>query len=105
MGCVSGAWNRALDEDTPAAYYRFMRDHGESKYADRARERLAFHKLKRRPSLEGFETFRNEYPGSELIVELHPALEKPAFEAALAQGTAAADRDFLQKILGQMLGK
>jgi hypothetical protein len=94
-GCVGGAWRRALEEDTPAAYHRFMRDHAESKYADDARERLDFHKLKRHPTLAGFETFRKHYAGSPLIVELRPALEKPAFEVARAQGTAVAYLEFL----------
>jgi hypothetical protein len=102
-GCVSRAWNHALEEDTPAAYYRFMRDHGESKYADEARERLDFHKLKRNPTLSGFEAFRRQYEGSTLIAELHPALETPAFEAARAQGTAAAYREFLVSFDGGTL--
>lgn len=94
-GCVGGAWKQALEEDTPAAYYRFMREHGDSEYADEARERLEFHKLYREPTLAGFEVFRRRYPDSPLIDRLHPALEKPAFEAALASGTARAYRDFL----------
>ncbi len=99
-GCVGGAWKTAVEEDTPAAYYRFMREHADSKYADQALERLDFHKLKRSPSLSGFEAFRKKFPGSALIVELHPALEKPAFEMARAQGTAAAYRDFLSGFAG-----
>ncbi len=102
-GCVSRAWNHALEEDTPAAYYRFMRDHGESKYADEAVERLEFHKLKRNPTLAGFEAFRRQFPGSALIAELHPTLEKPAFEAARAQGTSAAYREFLVSFDGGAL--
>jgi hypothetical protein len=94
-GCVGGAWKRALEEDTSAAYYRFMRDHGESKYADEARQRLDFHKLKRNPTLAGFDSFRKQYPGSALIAELHPVLEKPAFDLARAQGTYVAYREFL----------
>lgn len=94
-GCVGSAWKQTVREDTPAAYYRFMRDHSDSKYVDDARERLEFHKLKRSPSLAGFEKFRKEYPNSQLVAELHPALEKPAFEAARSQGTVQAYRDFL----------
>ena len=94
-GCVGGAWNRALDEDTPAAYYRFIRDHGDSKYAGEANERLKFHKLKRNPTMNGFEAFRKQYPGSPLIAELQPILEKPAFDAARSHGTAVAYRAFL----------
>ncbi len=95
LGCASSAWKRALEEDTPAAYHRFMRDHGDSKYAELAREHLDFHQLERNPTLAGFEAFRRQYPDSELIVELHPILEEPAFEVARARGTAEAYRDFL----------
>jgi hypothetical protein len=99
-GCVGSAWKGALEEDTPAAYYRFMRDHGDSKYADQARERLDFHKLKRNPTLAGFDAFRKRFPDSELIAAIHPSLEKPAFEVARAQGTAAAYREFLAGFAG-----
>jgi hypothetical protein len=102
-GCVGTAWNRALETDTPAAYYRFMRDHAESKYADEARERLDFHKLKRNPTLAGFDAFQKKFPDSALISELHPALEKPAFEAARAQGTSVAYRAFLASFAGGSL--
>ena len=94
-GCAGGAWKRALEEDTPASYYRFMREYGDSKFSDEARERLEFHKLRRNPSLSGFETFRKQFPNSPLVAELHPALEQPAFEAARALGTEAAYREFL----------
>jgi len=80
-----------------------MRDHGESKYADEAQQRLDFHKLKRNPSLAGFEAFRKKYPGSPLIAELHPALEQPAFEVARAQGTASAYREFVAGFAGGRL--
>jgi hypothetical protein len=96
-GCVGGAWKSALKEDTSAGYYRFMRDHADSKYADEARERLEYHKLKRSPTLAGFAAFRNKYPDSELLDALQPSLEKPAFQAALAQGTSEAYRGFLKK--------
>ena len=95
FGCAGRAWKQTTAEDTPASYYRFMREHGDSKYVDAARERLEFHKLKRNPSLAGFEHFRTQYPQSELIEALHPVLEQPAFEAARARGTAEAYRAFL----------
>jgi hypothetical protein len=93
-GCVGGAWKSAVEEDTPAAYFRFMRDHGDSEYASEARERLDFYKLQRSPTLSGFEAFRKQYPSSELIERLYPSLQQPAFEAARSQGTAAAYRAF-----------
>lgn len=102
-GCVSGAWKSTLKQDTPAAYHRFMRDHGDSEYADQARERLDFHKLKRNPNLAGYEAFRKKYPDSPLLIELHPALENPAFEVARARGTSEAYREFLADFAGGAL--
>ena len=94
-GCVGSAWNRAVEEDTPAAYYRFLRDHDDSKHAAEARERLEYHKLVANPSLEGFETFRKKHPSSPLLAGLMPSLEQPAFDFARARGTSLAYRDFL----------
>ncbi|MFK7898292.1 MAG: hypothetical protein AB8G23_20835 [Myxococcota bacterium] len=96
-GCVGGAWKTALKEDSPAGYYRFMRDHADSKYAGEARERLDYHKLKRSPTLAGFEAFKKKYPDSDLLSALQPSLEVPAFDQALAQGTSEAYRGFLAK--------
>jgi hypothetical protein len=95
-GCVGGAWKQALEENTPAAYYRFMREHGDSKYADQARERLDFLKLQRHPTMAGFEQFKKQYPDSALTEQLRPSLEMPAFEVAQAAGTASAYRAFLE---------
>ena len=69
-GCVGGAWKSTLEEDSPAAYYRFMREHGDSKFAGEARERLDFHKLYRDPSLAGYTKFRRAYPDSTLLERL-----------------------------------
>ncbi|MEZ4281330.1 MAG: hypothetical protein R3F21_17135 [Myxococcota bacterium] len=96
-GCAGGAWNRAVDEDTPAAYYRFLRDHAESKHAAEARERLEYHKLLANPSLAAFEAFRKRHPQSALLASLKPALEKPAFDLARTRGTASAYREFLSE--------
>jgi len=94
-GCVGGAWRRAVEDDTPAAYYRFLRDHGDSSHASEARERLEYHKLLANPSLAGFEAYRKRYPSSALLANLKPALEGPAFELARARGTSMAYREFL----------
>lgn len=94
-GCLGGAWKQTLAEDTPAAYYRFLREHGETKHAAEARERLDYHKLLASPSLTGFEEFRKKYPASALLARLKPALEQPAFDLARALGTSTAYRDFL----------
>lgn len=103
VGCASSAWRQALEEDTPAAYHRFMRAHADSKYAAAARERLEFHQLQRNPTLAGYDAFVQRHPQSELLDRLHPALEGPAFEAARAAGTAEAYRGFLARFPGGAL--
>lgn len=97
-GCIGSAWKQTLEEDTPAAYYRFMRAHADSEFAAEARERLSFHKLYREPTLVGFNAFRRQYPDSALTEMLYPVLQKPAFEAARAAGTGPAYRGFLSGI-------
>jgi hypothetical protein len=94
-GCLGGAWRRTVEEDSPAGYYRFLREHAGSKYEPEARERLEYHKLLSNPSLAGFEAFRKKHPTSALLVNLKPALEVPAFDFARAQGTSMAYREFL----------
>jgi len=99
-GCIGLDWKRALETDTPAAYYRFLRDHPDSKFAERAQERLDFHQLQRRPTLAGFDAFRSRWPESDLIAALRPTLEEPAFAVARARGTAEAYRDFAAAFAG-----
>lgn len=95
VGCAKSAWRSALSEDTPAAYYRFMRDYpNHPRYEVQVEERLAFHKLKRDPSLAGYEEFRARYPGSALLAELQPLLAEQAFAAARAAGTPEAYAKF-----------
>jgi hypothetical protein len=104
-GCAGTAWKQALQEDTPAAYHRFMREHGDSRYADAARERIEFHKVLREPTLSGYERFRRRYPESTLTDRLLPALEEPAFEVARASGTAEAYRGFVRQFPGGPLAR
>lgn len=96
FGCAGTAWNKALDADTPQAYHRFVRNYPGSSYVADAQERIAFHKVKRRPSLERYEIFRQEYPDSPLLAELRPLIESQAFAAARAAGTPESYRTFAE---------
>ncbi|MEZ4330947.1 MAG: hypothetical protein R3F35_04310 [Myxococcota bacterium] len=96
-GCLGSAWKQTLAEDTPSAYYRFLREHGDSKHAAEAKERLDYHKLLASPSLAGFEEYRKKYPASGLLARLKPALEAPAFDLARALGTSESYRAFLSE--------
>jgi len=99
--CAGSAWKGAVSEDSPAAYYRFLRDHPDSKHAESARARLEFHKLKRNPSLEGLERFRERFPQeTELLGRVRPLLEEEAFRAARSEGTAEAYEAFAERFPG-----
>lgn len=95
LGCAGRAWRHALDEDTAAAYHRYLRDHPDSSRADEARARLAFVRVRSKPSVEAFERFEAEHSGSPLVDALRPHVETAFFDAARARGTAEAYRAFL----------
>jgi len=105
LGCMSSAWDRALAEDTPQAYHRFMREYPDSEYAAGAEERIAFHKVKRRPSLRAYLDFRAQYPETTLLEELRPSIEPLAFQAARAAGTGTAYRSFAEQFPGGPLAR
>ncbi len=96
FGCAGRAWKQASQEDTPTAYYQFMRDHKDSEFIDLARERLAYHKLTRSRSVAQFDKFRQQYPDSELTDSLYALLEESFFDIAQAKGTAEAYRGFAE---------
>ncbi len=95
LGCAGGAWESALREDTPAAYYRYMRDHPDGDHAAAAQERIDFHKVKRNLTLVNYRWFEAKYPHSVLLDDLRPDIEPKAFEGARAAGSAEAYRDFV----------
>ncbi len=100
LGCAGKAWDRALATDTPQAYYQFIRKYPDSDHTADAQERIEFHKVKRRPSLERYEEFRSEHPDSPLLAELRPLIEGLAFDAARAAGTAEAYAQFAEQFPG-----
>jgi hypothetical protein len=97
LGCASSmrSWEEVRGEDTPAAYHRFLRENPDAPQAPEARERLAFARLRKKPSAEGYAKFRNEYPGSPLLAEVRPFVEEKIFEQVLLRGTADAYAEYL----------
>jgi hypothetical protein len=94
FGCADGAWRAVRAADDSASYSRFLREHGDSKYAPEAAERLAAARIRASPSREAFDAFLAEYPNSTLIAELRPYVEEHFFAQARMQGTASAYREF-----------
>ena len=90
LGCAGMAWKKALKTDSAAGYYQYIRAHPSARYIAAAQERIEFHKVLRRPSLRGFNTFRAAHPDSALLPDLRKAIEELAFDSARARGTVAA---------------
>jgi len=96
LACAGSAWERVRAEDTAAAYDRYLRDHADSDYASQARARLALVRLRSKPTAEGYDAFRAEFPDETLLAELRPSVESRVFERVRAIGTASAHREFLE---------
>jgi hypothetical protein len=96
LGCAS-AWKRARSEDTAASYHRFLRENPGSSQADEARERLAFVRIRSKPTLDAYAQFRREFPASPLLADLRAVMEEPSFAQAHAAGTPEAYEDFLRE--------
>lgn len=95
VACAGGAWKRARSEDTVAAYHGFLREYPSSDYAEEARARMEFVRVRNKPSREAFDHFRKKWPESPLVDELRPFVEEYFFAAARARGTVAAYQEFL----------
>lgn len=96
-GCGARAWQQAMSLDEPAGYHRFLREHGSSGYAEEARRRLEFSRLRAQPSYEGFLTFRARYPDDPLVAELSRFVEHARFHAARAAGSIEDYQDFVDQ--------
>lgn len=97
LACAGTAWERARDEDTLAAYHRFLTDYKDSDQAGEARARIALVRLRSKPSAEGWDAFRAEFPDEELLAELRPDVAASVFARTRAIGTPEAYREFLEE--------
>lgn len=95
LACAQSAWQAALEQDTPAAYHRYLRAHPDSRHSEQAHERLAFHDLMNSPSVDGYMAFVRQYPDSSLAAELAAVLEEQAFATAAATNTPESYREFI----------
>ena len=97
LSCAGRSFDAARAEDTAAAYHRYLREHPDSRYAEQARQRLEFVRIRSKPSVETYEAFAKRWPQSPLLAELRVLVGEPAFAQARARGTAQAYREFLEK--------
>ena len=90
VSCAGQGWDQVREQDTPAAYRRFLAEHPRSSHAMEARERVAVLQLERDPTPEALERFQREHPASAATPNLTKRLETRVFDAARSEGTAAA---------------
>jgi hypothetical protein len=98
--CAGRAWRDARGTDTIQAYHAFLREYPDATFAQEARARLALVRVRKRPSTEAFEKFREEYGTPELLAELRPQVEEAYFLHARATGTPASYQRFLDEFPG-----
>lgn len=95
MGCAGPSWDQVREQNTLAAYRRYLADHPSSKHAVEARERIAVMQVEREPSIEALKRFQRDHAGSAATAELTRRVEERAFEAARVAATPEAYARFL----------
>lgn len=95
ISCADSSWEAVRRRDTVAGYNQFLRDHPNSSYADEARQRLEFRRIRTIPSIHGYENFLAQFPDSKLLPELKEFIEPKFFERARAINTTDGYRQFL----------
>jgi hypothetical protein len=88
--CAGQSWDQVREQDTPAAYRRFLAEHPRSPHAADAQERIAVLQLERDPTPEALERFQREHPDSGATAQLTERLETRVFESARSEATTAA---------------
>jgi hypothetical protein len=94
--CAGQSWDQVREQDSPAAYRRFVADHPSSPHAAEAQERIAVLQIERDPTPEALERFQREHPASTATAQLTERLETRLFEAARAEATPAAYDRFVE---------
>ena len=93
--CAGQNWEQVREQDTPAAYRRFLAEQPRSPHAAEASERIAVLQLERDPTAEALAHFQKEHPTSQATANLRRRVEARLFEAARAEATSGAYDHFL----------
>ena len=93
--CAGTSWRSARSADNLADYRRFIRKYPDSSYRVRADEHIRFLELERELTLDGYASFKLDYPDSTLADSLRDQIEPKAFDRARFAGTPAAYTDFI----------
>lgn len=97
IGCADTSWEAARSSDSLASYHRFLRAHPNSPEAARAQERMAYLRVKARPTIEAYEAFESEHPTSDLLEDLRGRVEPLYFARAREANSEHAYREFLER--------
>jgi hypothetical protein len=106
LACADSSWEAARRADTVAAYHQFLRDNPDSGRKRDAEQRIAFLRVKVRPTVATFEAFEKEYPDSPMLAELSDLVEPLFLDAARSDNTVEAYREFLRRFPnGELRGR
>ncbi|MBW2725121.1 MAG: hypothetical protein JRE71_12090 [Deltaproteobacteria bacterium] len=93
--CVGDPWRSVNKKNSLAEYRRYVNQYPDSRNRVKAEENIAFLKLEREPTLDGFASFMAQYPKTKLVESLRAELEPKAFARARFAGTPAAYTEFM----------
>lgn len=93
--CAGSSWRSAKKLDNLADYRRFIQKYPDSSYRVGAEEHIRFLELERELTLDGYASFKLDYPDSTLANSLRDRIEPKAFDRARFAGTPAAYTDFI----------
>jgi hypothetical protein len=105
LGCADTSWDAARRADTVAAYHQFVRDNPDSNLVPDAEERIAFLRVRNRPSIEAYRDFESTYPLSPMLAELSESMEPLFFDQARDMNTPEAYQAFLTRYPGGTLSQ
>lgn len=93
--CIGDPWRQVNKKNSLAEYRRYVNQYPDSRNRVKAEENIAFLKLEREPTLDGFASFMAQYPKTRLVDSLRTELEPKAFARARFAGTLAAYTEFM----------
>ena len=93
--CMGDPWRQVNKKNTLAEYRRYITQYPDSRNRVKADENIAFLKLERDPTLDGFESFMAKYPNTKLVDGLRADLEPKAFARARCAGSPKAYQNFM----------
>jgi len=97
LGCADATWEGAKRANTVASYSRYLRDNPNAAHSREAEERIGALRVMAHQTIESHQKYIETYPQSELLPELHAAMEPLYFARARGVNTPEAYQTFLSQ--------